>query len=603
MRRTPLFLSVLLCVLHSIVAAAPIADGGPDIRVAADVPIILDGSASTAGGSARYLWEQTSGTPLDVIGQDRTRAMVISAQPGSYTFRLTVFDGPDTDTDSVDITVISPAGRRLYVDNQLSANTTTYSIAHRNGSGNDGLGFKTLQAAADATRPGDVVLIRGGEYPDVYQSSGVWLQPLLITTSGTAEAPIRYQNYNSEHVVLSGFGFEDQDLNNDGYADGPAYPNKRETMVRIVADYIQIIGLEMRNSQQWGLTASGNFDYVAECIAHDNWSNSFQILNKTTATIQGSVFRWLESYQSRHGYGAIFGITEASPGFLNNSAVVDCLFYKNGYQPDGQKVLPTQDDPQGGGNADGAGASKSFADKATTEVENWGLNNFIIRNISYHNADDGFDTSFAASLIEGNLSLLNGPNGNKGYKMLRNVRGMVYRGNLAYKNQSVGFELRPLIATILTVYQNTAVSNNSQGILILTAGTQWNVINNVCAFNGLRDFVPAQVPAGGNNWAADGVGVLPLLRGDPKLNNSELTVSWNFDPTLPVRQKWAFIESQIRLALRPKRASGLVNAGQVIPGYHCPRADDDPVAPMPRSDPRRHWYGLAPDIGAFEFNP
>ncbi|MCF7762164.1 MAG: hypothetical protein K9N62_00670, partial [Verrucomicrobia bacterium] len=52
-----------------------------------------------------------------------------------------------------------------------------------------------------------------------------------------------------------------------------------------------------------------------------------------------------------------------------------------------------------------------------------------------------------------------------------------------------------------------------------------------------------------------------------------------------------------------KAGSGLIDNGQIIPGYHCPRADDDPVSPMPKNAPGRHWYGIAPDIGAFEYQP
>jgi hypothetical protein len=187
--------------------------------------------------------------------------------------------------------------------------------------------------------------------------------------------------------------------------------------------------------------------------------------------------------------------------------------------------------------------------------------------------------------------------------MLRKVRGMTYRGNLAYNNVGVGFELRPLLGTSITVLQNTAIRNGAQGLSILTAGTAWNVKNNACAFNQMRDFSSGGLPAGGNNWAKDGLGVLAQYAGDPKVVNDHFVLDMDFDHNLSVRAKWQIVESRIRNALSPKAHSGLVDAGQVIPGYHCPRADDDPVAPMPKSDPRRHWYGHAPDIGAFEFNP
>ena len=109
-------------------------------------------------------------------------------------------------------------------------------------------------------------------------------------------------------------------------------------MFRIEADYVQVVGLEMTNSQQWGLTVSGSFCYVAECISHDNWYTSFRMRNINATTKRGSVFRWLQAYRTRHANGCILEVSETMPGFLMDNVVAECLFYSNGYQPDGQKV-------------------------------------------------------------------------------------------------------------------------------------------------------------------------------------------------------------------------------------------------------------------------
>jgi hypothetical protein len=81
------------------------------------------------------------------------------------------------------------------------------------------------------------------------------------------------------------------------------------------------------------------------------------------------------------------------------------------------------------------------------------------------------------------------------------------------------------------------------------------------------------------------------------LQNVALNLSLSFDQTLSVREKWKFVEIQVRRALSPRPGSGLIDQGQIIPGYHCPRADDDPTSPM------KNAPGRAPDIGAFEFAP
>jgi hypothetical protein len=65
-----------------------------------------------------------------------------------------------------------------------------------------------------------------------------------------------------------------------------------------------------------------------------------------------------------------------------------------------------------------------------------------------------------------------------------------------------------------------------------------------------------------------------------------------------VAQKLAFVRQQIADAFLPAAGSPLIDAGVLIPGYHCPTADDDPITPADPNDSRRHWFG-----SAFEFVP
>ncbi len=56
--------------------------------------------------------------------------------------------------------------------------------------------------------------------------------------------------------------------------------------------------------------------------------------------------------------------------------------------------------------------------------------------------------------------------------------------------------------------------------------------------------------------------------------------------------------------LQLKAGSPAIDNGTIILGFHCPRADDNSTNPYPSEDSScRHWYGSAPDIGAYEFNP
>ncbi|MCF7762187.1 MAG: right-handed parallel beta-helix repeat-containing protein [Verrucomicrobia bacterium] len=600
------FCAILSLFAPACLQAAPVADAGPDSVYGPDVPIILDGSQSTSDrGPLTYLWEQINGDPVELIGQDRAIAMVMpTSATGPRVFRLSVSTGNTTATDDVAIAVMKGPGRILYVDNQLGSNclNNNYSIAKRDGSGSDGNAYASLQEAADVVLPGDTVYVRAGTYPNTYISNKVYLET-NVSQSGTAQQPIRFENHNGEKVILSGFGFQDADLDGDGFADGPIHSSKRETLFKITGDYIQVVGLEFTNSQQNGLSVHGSFCYITECVSHDNWGGNASLESTGPRTLRGNVFRRLECYRSRHNPGFGMFMNSRAPGLVRDNAIVECLFYNNGYQPDGKMVSKAFGDSSGGGNSDGFVVSKVFAEVSAKDksVENYAPNNFLIRNIAYHNADDGIDVSFADSLLEDNMAIENGPEGGNGFKVFRPVSGLVYRGNLAYGNHRRGFELREAKGGSVTWIHNTSVRNT--GVGVYGPNAESDVRNNLLAFNGLNVEFGSATGKGGENWASDGKNVDKNFSGDPELVNDRLTLDMEFNPESSVGSKWEYVVSQIRRNFTPKRGSGLIDNGKLIEGYHCPRADDDKVSPMSKDAPGRHWSGKAPDIGAFEYQP
>lgn len=575
---------------------------------ALNVPVVLDGSSSIK--AKNYYWEQVSGLPqLDMIGQGTARPMLISVtNPGTYVFRLTVNDGQTASSNQVTLTFVQPTGRTIFVDGQLPANclNNNYSIANRNGGGSDGNAYTNIQSAVATTRPGDVVYIRGGIYtnaPTVANQNMV-----NVTVSGTAVAPIRYENYNNERVILSGWGYSDIDTNADGLADGPKYPLLRQKLFYIpdTTDYIQVKGLEMTNSEGVGIDVRGHYCYVQEISTHDNWSSGGCIIRSrlTTNSEYGTVFRWVESYHNRHFTGLLMGLEDQTTyAFMADCAFVECVSDWNGYQPDGREVMPAAGDSEGGGNSGGFWTTKYFADNAYYApqygVHNWGTNLYFVRNISFNNCDDGFAFDHAGSVIEDNKSLFNGPTGAMGYKMLRPSQSMIFRANLAYGNMARGFEVRVDSNTWCQVFNNSAFKNAEYGFWIsgVDLTSQAICTNNLAAFNLQADYQLIGQPF---NWAGDGGNVLSGFSGNPKVVNTNVTLNTAFQSTWTVRQKRDYLDGQIKMALSPAVGSPLLSSGVYIEGYHCPRADNDPNFPMPLSAPGRHWKIPAPNMGALD---
>ena len=69
----------------------------------------------------------------------------------------------------------------------------------------------------------------------------------------------------------------------------------------------------------------------------------------------------------------------------------------------------------------------------------------------------------------------------------------------------------------------------------------------------------------------------------------------NFPANYDIGQRWQFVYDQFKVALTPVLGSPLIDSGVVVPGVHCSTAGEVGNC--------RTWYGLAPDIGAYEYNP
>lgn len=115
----------------------PVANAGPNQSVNAGDPVTLNGTGSSDpdGDTLTFAWTQTAGTAVALTGP--TTASPTFTAPNTtetLTFQLSVSDGTDSATDSVDVGVNVPVTVTpvLFVANFLSNNITAYNISSVN---------------------------------------------------------------------------------------------------------------------------------------------------------------------------------------------------------------------------------------------------------------------------------------------------------------------------------------------------------------------------------------------------------------------------------------------------------------------------------------
>lgn len=538
--------------------------------------------------------------------------------------------------------------------------------------------FTTIQAAVDASGPGDWVKIPGGVYNHDINDLAVPKSLMNIEVSGTAGNPIRIEPFDGESVELRGWrqtanGWSDCssinatdpanvilsadcDSNGDALQDAPAVTD--EVVVRVAADYIELRNVLISDATRFCLEVIGSHNTFENIEIKDCYYDNISAgLRTPSGPLVGNTFRHIESHHSRHGAGMIMSAPHPGPGvfnFMYNNVVEDSIFYSNGYQPDGQLVPEAPGDPVavsnpasrvdpedglGGGNSDGFVVSKVCEDDKDqitplqlgdgTPVKALCPFNRLSGVVAFDNADDGIDTTWGESTNEDNISFTNGPQGERGYKILRQtVTDLTYIGNIAMDQEGPAYEIR--MSQKGAMYHNLAINSpgnrgfgislNQDDMLELTTPTDFPIYNNVGAF--VTGFDLVLEGKGGlmvlpdlgaeayndadeiNNWVTDsGLDVGAPNVGDPMFVDNTFSagdVDKNFTG-MTIAEKVQHIVDQFKAAFTPDTGSPLIDGGVIIPGLHCATADDDPVTPHdPNDETCRHWAGAAPDIGPFE---
>lgn len=445
-----------------------------------------------------------------------------------------------------------------------------------------------FQTAINQSVAGDVVIVRDGTYTHNIAASSLYF--LEINVSGTSGNPITIQSAEGEWATISGFGFLD---------DGSDPARQDEELIRVNGDFIVIKDMAFTNSSRYGITMNGSDGLVENVHVHNNWHEGIAI-GRTGTVARRNVVRNSQLNNMRHGSGVVISRGSNDTNEISDSIIEYNISFDNGYQPNGTKVPAVTGDVAGGGNSDGFGVTKNCNDNASAGA-NICPNNIYRHNIAWHNADDGYDFSFGAgSQVIDNISFNNGPEGNRGFKTLRNVSGgLTFIGNVTLKNEvppaTSGRGIEGRFNDQGWVLHQISMNQSAHGIYVsstIPAGTQ--VRNSMEWGNGNPPAITSGVVQSTNHFNS----------GTPSIANpSFVYTDINTNPTsTSFRDRRDKIYEQIRAALVPADGSALIDAGTFVAGKHCATADDDATTPHNPADKTcRHWMGSAPDIGAYEY--
>ncbi|MFE2037559.1 DUF1565 domain-containing protein [Streptomyces scopuliridis] len=142
--------------------------------------------------------------------------------------------------------------------------------------------LRTIQAAVDRAKPGDVIAVRGGTY--------ALDDNITIATSGTASQPISLGAYPGERVVVDG-----ERLPASHTPVGGSIPRAERGAIHQEASYWRISDLEIVNGP-YGYYCDGCDNNVfARLVTHDNYESGFQL----QGTSSGNQILDLDSYGNR----------------------------------------------------------------------------------------------------------------------------------------------------------------------------------------------------------------------------------------------------------------------------------------------------------------
>ncbi|WP_341936294.1 right-handed parallel beta-helix repeat-containing protein [Marinimicrobium sp. C2-29] len=304
--------------------------------------------------------------------------------------------------------------------------------------------FATLSHATRQAQPGDVIVMRGGEY---FQTDTIQIRA-PDSAHGTEEAPIIVIAHPGETPILD---FEGQPLGNHG--------------VRLDTDYWHLIGLTIRNAGHNGLGLEGSHNRLERLVVHDSYDTGINV-----------------------------------GGLAAHNLIMNCDSYRN-FDYAEERVGQDADGFGAKGNRLGEG-NVFYGNRAWQNSDDgydfWEAENTIVlyNNWAFNNGDpDAF----------GNPSNFDG-NGN-GFKVGRSEEDrnshILYR-NLAFDNRgpfddSKGFDQNSNRGKLLVAH-NTAYNNGRN----FTFPTGDHIIRNNASLDGSNSVLNRSDQVNDNSWQLDG---------------------------------------------------------------------------------------------------
>ncbi|MBI2499861.1 right-handed parallel beta-helix repeat-containing protein [Candidatus Woesearchaeota archaeon] len=532
----------------------------------------------------------------------------------------------------------------IYVDNQLNSDCLNVNgkhyvptLARGTGCVDGSIGleaYDTLQEAANVVIPGDEVLVRGGTYNDNFQ----------ILRSGTATDRITFKNYPNEEPILDEQATRGHCILIGDYTGTGSYVTIDGFTCKNIAQTGVAVGISVRGSNNVIIRNSHLYQddypgYPGRITATDSTDYSIiQTYSMIGISIQGTATDNIVENNDLHNMLTGVRLRFADP---YGAPIRPIVRYNH--------IHHMNFDCKGNVNCDNLYSNNAQG----IAVSNLAHDSIIEYNVIHHIDDAGTQSDRTrGNTWRYNIAYFNDPydtpgGGGPGIKQHDNwvddasnppVSDKVY-GNIVFGNFQGLQTNSKNVASAVPIYNvnNLVYGSKQRGITVTafsTALPEKNsfIENNAIFSSGLLvgsldiaypgsdnlhsnyNFVSDLLANPSSYQSANPQNNLQSITGDinQMFTNPDL-LSFTYEPItnipttptalLPLNNPDAFANGrdaydyalqQVKDAFSLKQGSVLIDAGVFIPEIHCPN-------PGPDSSGCREWYGLAPDIGAFEY--